>query len=75
MGKKIEWTEEKLEYIREHYPTEAASEIADAIGCSDTTVSVMAKKLGLTKSPDFHTWNYIGRYVKKGVVNNKKDGL
>ena len=68
MTKKFDWTEEKLAYLREHFPTDSADDIADVIGCSDSTVSLKAKQLGLEKSPDFHKWNYIGRYVKRGVI-------
>ena len=68
MTKKFDWTEEKLAYLREHFPTDSADDIADVIGCSDSTVSYKAKQLGLEKSPDFHKWNYIGRYVKRGVI-------
>ena len=68
MRRKFDWTDEKLAYLREHYPTDSADDIADVIGCSDSTVSYKAKQLGLEKSPDFHTWNYIGRYVKRGVI-------
>ena len=68
MGKRFEWTDEKIQYLREHYATETADDIADVLGCSDSTVSYKAKALGLEKSPDFHKWNYIGRYVKRGVI-------
>lgn len=68
MGKRFEWTDEKIQYLMEHFPTETADDIADVIGCSDSTVSYKAKQLGLEKSPDFHKWNYIGRYVKHGVI-------
>lgn len=63
---KIDWTEEKLQYIREHYPTETAQDIADVIGCSDCTVNVKAKELGVSKAPSFMKSDFQGRYVKKG---------
>lgn len=62
---KIEWTEEKLQYIRDHYPTETAQDIADVIGCSDCTVNVKAKELGVAKSPSFRKSDFYGRYVNK----------
>ena len=46
---KIDWTEEKLQYLREHYPTGTAHEIADFVGCSDDTVNRKAKELGRQK--------------------------
>jgi len=63
---KIDWTEEKLQYIREHYPTETAQDIADVIGCSDCTVNFKAKELGVVKAPSFRKSDFQGRYVKKG---------
>lgn len=67
MAKNI-WTEENLRYLREHYPTEAACDIADAIGCSSASVSVKARALGLTKDPSFKTSHFIGRYTTHGVI-------
>ena len=68
MGRKFTWTEEKLQYLREHYPTEAGSDIADALGCSSATVSKKAHDLGIAKDPSFNRSNFIGRYVKRGVI-------
>ena len=65
---KIDWTEEKLQYIRYHYPTETAQDIADVLGCSDCTVNVKAKELGVSKSPSFRKSDFQGRYVKKGKL-------
>ena len=72
MSKKFDWTEERLQYLIEHFPNECGADIADVIGCSATTVCVKARSLGLKKSPDFHTWNYMGRYVKHGVIVREK---
>ena len=68
MNKKIIWTESKLQYLIEHYPTDTANDIADVIGCSDFSVSRKAKELGIKKSTDFKRWNFIGRYTNR---NNK----
>jgi hypothetical protein len=68
MRRRFDWTDEKLAYLREHYPTESADDIARFLGCSYPTVSYKAKQLGIQKAPEFHTWNYIGRYVKHGVI-------
>ncbi len=68
MSNRIEWTEEKLQYLREHYPTETAQDIADVIGCSDCTVNVKAKMLGIVKAPSFRKSDFHGRYVKKGKL-------
>ena len=61
------WTEEEIEYLKEHYPMTSATDLADVFHCSSTTVSNKAKALGLKKSPDFDTHKYIGRYVKRGI--------
>lgn len=60
------WTDEAVETLRRLYPTTPANDIADVIGCSDDTVRVKAKQLGLQRDPSFHRNNFIGRYVKKG---------
>ena len=65
MSNRIEWTEEKLQYLREHYPTGTAQEIADVVGCSDTTVNVKARELGIKKAPTFKKSDFHGRYLKK----------
>lgn len=71
MSRKFDWTDERIQYLIEHFPMDSACDIADYIGCSDTLVSKKAKSLGLKKSPDFHRWNYLGRYVKHGVTRNE----
>ena len=62
---KIDWTEEKLQYLREHYPTGTAQEIADVVGCSDTTVNVKARELGIKKDRSFSKSAFRYRYVKR----------
>ena len=57
------WNEQKLANLRELYPTMASCDIAEIFGCSDVTVRNMAHKLGLKKSADFSSVNYIGRYT------------
>ncbi len=57
------WNEQKLTKLRELYPTMASCDIAEIFGCSDVTVRNMAHKLGLKKSADFSSVNYIGRYT------------
>ena len=57
-----------LQYSPLQRSCQCADDIADVLGCSDSTISCKAKQLGLEKSHDFHKWNYIGRYVKSGVI-------
>lgn len=68
MNKKVDWTEERIAYLREHYPTGTAQDIADFVGCSDDTVNRKAKQLGIKKDQSFKKSNFIGRYVKRGVI-------
>lgn len=67
-GTKI-WTTENVRTLRELYPTMTAGDIADIIGCSDCTVSLKAKELGLKKDKSFRTYNFYGRYT--GKVRNE----
>ena len=60
------WNERTVAILRELYPTTPAVDIADVIGCSDTTILYKARKLGLKRDPSFQRNNFIGRYVKKG---------
>ena len=73
MPQKNIWTEENLTYLREHFPTEPGTDIAEALGCSGASVTQKARQLGLKKDPSFKTSQFIGRYVKRGESNNKKE--
>ena len=67
-NRKIIWTEEHIQYLRDNYPTQTAHDIADVIGCSDASVTLMARSLGIRKSPEFKKSDFIGRYVKRGRI-------
>ena len=71
-GKSRIWTEENVKTLRKLYPTMTAGDIADIIGCSDCTVSLKAKELGLKKDKSFRTNNFYGRYTCK--VRNENIG-
>lgn len=62
---KIEWTDEKIDYLKNHFPTEPSTDIAEFFGCSDVTVRVKARKLGLEKALTFNKCDFIGRYTRK----------
>lgn len=62
-GKPHQWTEWEEAYIRLHYPTEAACDIADRLSLSAPTVSRKAKDMGLVKSRCFSVNSYHGRYI------------
>ena len=68
---KFPWTEDMLSYLREHYYSECASDIADVIGCSSTTVINKARELGLEKDPGFRKINFAYRYARKPGVNEE----
>ena len=69
--RKFEWTDEMTAYLREHYPTGTAFDIAKVIGCSETTITMKARRLGIKKDPSFKRTDFIGRYVKRGVIKDK----
>lgn len=60
---KIIFTEAQKAYIREHFPTGAASDIADVLKVSAPTVIKCAREMGLEKAEGWCTNNYHGRYV------------
>lgn len=53
MQNKMEISERVAALIREKYPTTPNIELADAIGCSTTTVVKMAKLLGVVKDKGY----------------------
>ena len=69
--RRIQWTDEQLDYMRKHFPTEPAGDIADVLGCSSVTVGNLARSMGLKKSPDFRKSDYTNRYVQRGGVIRK----
>ena len=60
------WNDEKDAILRELYPTTPCGDIAQKIGCSDYTVSLRAKKLGLQRAPDYNQYAFKGRYTGTG---------
>lgn len=65
MNKKIIWTAEMDDKLRELYPTTPATDLADLFGCTPTTVIYHARKLGLNKDSSFSSHDYYGRYTKR----------
>jgi hypothetical protein len=64
------WNDEKDAILRDLYPTTPNGDIAKVIGCSDYTVSLRAKKLGLTRAPDYNQYAFKGRYTHTGRYRN-----
>lgn len=50
---RVRWTEKHLKYLRDHYATVSAVEIAQKLKRGLSGVYVKAKELGLEKSPEF----------------------
>lgn len=66
------WNDEKDAILRELYPTTPCGDIAQKIGCADYTVSLRAKKLGLTRAPDYNQYAFKGRYTGIGRYRKQK---
>ena len=49
----MRWTEEELQYLREHYPDGNTAEIAEHLGRTTTAVSSAAFAYGIKKSAEF----------------------
>lgn len=65
------WNEETDAILREMFPHYTMDDIAQRIGCSDTSVSNRAKKLGLKRSQDYNQHVFSGRYTyNKGLFKN-----
>lgn len=57
------WTKEELDFLKANFSFMSAIDIADHIGCSNTTVSNKARELGLKKNPGWSKNDYHNRYV------------
>ena len=68
------WTEFELNYLRQHWPTDTAQDIGDALGMSDGCVRARARLLNLKKSSGYSPRAYDSRYVKnyKNNINKVK---
>lgn len=50
---KIEWSNDRLEYLKENFATKFNKDLAAALGCGWRTVIRKARELGLEKEPGF----------------------
>lgn len=66
-----EWSKEELNYLRERFATESASDIADVLGVSAPLVAFKARELGLQKAPGWNKQAYRNRYVNNYSGNRK----
>ncbi|MBQ2301306.1 MAG: hypothetical protein II279_07470, partial [Bacteroidaceae bacterium] len=75
----MKWTEEELQYLREHYPDDNTAEIAEHLSRTEGAVQQMAAKHGLRKSAEFmeKTLFALGRQVSHtpaAIANRFKKG-
>lgn len=73
----VPWSDAEMAYLRQHYPHEATRLVATALGRSVPATHAWARKLGLTKSPDFLASAASGRLVPgndKGAATRFKPG-
>lgn len=70
MSNRIIWTEEQVEYLREHWAQESLGDIAYYLRISPGVVRSKARELGLQKSEDWSKRRYFHRYVRHYKNNN-----
>ena len=61
---RYEWTPERDAYLKEHYPDEAACDVAEHLGTSYGVIKKRADLLGIRKSESFSTYQFHNRWVK-----------
>lgn len=73
-GSKIVLEDVELSYLKEHFPYEAACDIADHLGVSAPFVCRLARELGLEKDSGFRKSAYTNRYVSryKNLQTNRR---
>ena len=72
----IEWTDERLRLLRDHYPTMFNAALAKWIGCSVRTLERKAAELGIRKVDNFNEVRAydISKTVSEGVKRAYADG-
>lgn len=74
------WTEEEIDYVRQHYPKENTKDVADYLGKSIPAVQAICRKHGIHKENHFYTaedieWLRKNYKIKKIDKCCKKFGL
>ena len=67
---RCEWEPKDIAYLREHYPVECLSDLAEHFGISAMTIRHKALELGLKKSPSYSKAQFRNRYV--GSYKNER---
>ena len=67
------WTDEAIATLRRLFHNTPSQDIADIIGCSDNSVLLKAKQLGLKRDPDYSRHNFIGRFTGRGRFKPQKN--
>jgi len=70
-GKKIDWTNKKLEELRERYPLEDNGVLAKYFGCSKKALVMKASSEGLKKHEECNDMRYYDNAIKKLSKNMK----
>lgn len=65
-GESRYFDERNIELLKRLYPTTPAADIAALVGCSASQVLRKAHQLGLQRSPEFDSHNFLGRYTGRG---------
>ena len=64
------WNDEKVAVLERMFPDSPLWDIAKVLGCSETTVGVKAKQMGLKKSPTYDLRRFCYRYVGRKTPLN-----
>lgn len=59
--KRVQWTNDQIQYVRERYPHDRAADIAQHLGVKVQSIYVKARALNLVKSPEFFASEMSGR--------------
>lgn len=67
-GKKIEWSEEMLQVLKENYATEINGDLAARLGVGVRALRYKAQAMGLKKASDFRSWPEVRRRIRIGLT-------
>ena len=77
-GTKVVLTPDQLQWLRDHFRDTKNRDIAEHLGCGETTIHRLAREMGLTKDPKFRAecqqgaadaaqkwWRTTGQYLPR----------
>ena len=59
----LQWSQEQIDYLKEHFPTTPYSDLALEMGFSIPTIKRKVEELGLKRAKDYNVQKFIHRYV------------